>query len=118
MTKSYVRYKGLTLNSFPSTVGVSNDLSPANIVLGTSNLDANNFKIDFGTYAIVHRENYPTNSNLPRGIPAIALGPSGSTGGQFFMNLNTGAQLHARSWTSMAMHVLVKIAGNIPPLLV
>jgi len=66
MTKSYFRYKVLTLNSFPSQVGVSSELRPANIVLGSFILDNKHFSIDSGAYAIVHHEN-ATNTNLSPG---------------------------------------------------
>ena len=41
-------------NMFPSKNGISSDLSPAAITLGSPNLDYNKLKIKFGAYAQVY----------------------------------------------------------------
>ena len=42
------------LNMFPSQNGISSNLSPASIILGSPNPDYNKLKIKFGAYAQVY----------------------------------------------------------------
>jgi hypothetical protein len=99
MTIALVESAIYWLNSFPSDNGVSDTLSPANIVLGRPNIDFNHNKIVFGSYALVYAG---TKNNMKsRSIPAIALNPSNEWGGHNFMSLYTGKRftaMHGRSY--------------------
>ena len=54
MSISLVQDMITCLNIFPSNNGISSDLSPAAIILGSPNLDYNKLKIKFGEYAQVY----------------------------------------------------------------
>ena len=41
-------------NDFPNKNGISNNMSPASIVLGRGKIDGNNLKATFGKYYEVH----------------------------------------------------------------
>ena len=87
------------LNHFPSKNGVSQTLSPANIVIGRPKPSFNHKKITFGSYAMVFTET--TNTMKRRSVPAIALRESNDHGGFFFMSLHTGKRLHAYEWEEL-----------------
>ena len=53
MTRSLVQDMITCLNIFPSKNGISSDLSPAAIILGSPNPDYNKLKIKFGAYVQV-----------------------------------------------------------------
>ena len=61
------------LNVFQSKNGISIDLSPAAIILGSRNPDYNKLKIIFGAYAQVYIGN--NNNTKQRTVEAIALRP-------------------------------------------
>ena len=101
MTKHLVETAVYWLNSFPSENGISNTLSPGNIVLGRANADFSKPKVAFGTYALVYTGT--TNTMKSRSVPSIALGPSNEWGGHYFMSLYTGKRLHSYHWKSLPM---------------
>ena len=84
------------LNDFPNKQGISNTLSPANIILGRGKPDGNNLKGTFGRYYEVY--NGTDNTNRERRISCICLRPSNSQGGYYFMNLETGRK---NTWISI-----------------
>ena len=73
MEISLVQYMITCFNMFPSQNGISSDLSPAAITLGSPNLDYNKLKIKFGAYAQVYI--VTTNSTKNKTVWAIALQP-------------------------------------------
>jgi Reverse transcriptase (RNA-dependent DNA polymerase) len=90
------------LNSFPSPNGISDTLSPREIVLRQS-LDYNRHcQLEFGTYVQTHEQH--DNSMVPRTTGAIALRPTGNAqGGHFFMSLTTGRRLVRNNWTALPL---------------
>ena len=75
------------LNMLPSKNGISSDLIPAAIVLGSPNPDHNKLKITFGAYAQVYIGT--KNSTKQRRVGAIVLRPANERGGYYFMSLST-----------------------------
>ena len=99
MVKELVYWSVMWLNSFPEEDGVSETMSPREIMTGRKTT-YDNCKLEFGTYVQTHEEH--DNSMSVRTIGAIALRPSGNMqGGYYFMNLSTGARIHRRQWTEL-----------------
>ena len=73
------------LNQFPEHDGISNELSPAGIVLGIAKPDCNKLKITYGSYAQVYDST--DNTTNKRSVGAIALKPSNNLGGYFLCPL-------------------------------
>ena len=73
MTRSLVQYMITCLNMFPSQNGISSDLSPAAIVLGSPNTYYNKLNIKFGEHSQIYIG--ITNSTNYRTVGAIALRP-------------------------------------------
>jgi hypothetical protein len=87
-----------TLNSFPHPDGISDTLSPANIVTGAPKPDYKTLPLEFGTYVQVY--DGTSSDTKSRTLGAIATNPKGnSSGDHFFMSLETGLRIHRRSWT-------------------
>jgi hypothetical protein len=96
------------LNNFPPRGGVSQTLSPRQLIVGNQLSAKLHCRIEFGAYAQVHEENTPTNSMTPRTIGAICLGPTGNAqGGYRFMSLLTGKLLYRRSFSVVPVTDLV-----------
>ena len=76
------------LNVFPSKNGISRDLSPAAIILGSPNPDYNKLKIKFGAYAQVYRGT--NNSTKQRTVGVISLLPENERDGYYYLFLATG----------------------------
>jgi hypothetical protein len=92
------------LNQFPTKNGVSDTLSPLNIMTGRPNLDYNNMKIEFGAYAQVYEDGCPTHIVRARTTGAIALTPTGNAqGGYYFLSLTTGRKLSRQQWDELPM---------------
>ena len=87
---------------FSSKNGISSDLSPAAIILGSPNLDYNKLKIIFGAYAQVYRG--ANNSTKKRTVGAISLILVNERGGYYFMYLATVKKLHAFIWTELPIN--------------
>ena len=90
------------LNSFSSPNGISDTLSPREIVLRQS-LDYNKHcQLEFGTYVQTHEQH--DNGMGKRTTGAIALRPTGNAqGGHYFMSLTTGRRLARNNWTVLPM---------------
>ena len=96
MTQSLAHTVTQWLNAFPTSTGVVNDLSPANIIQGKLNPDFNRNRIHFGAYALVHSGT--RNDMSSRATPCIALNESNVFDGQYFMSLESGRRINARKW--------------------
>ena len=68
----------LWLNAFPANSGVSESLSPREIVYQHKLDFAKHCKSPFGMYCKVHDELVPTNTMVTWSTPAIVLGPTGN----------------------------------------
>ena len=81
----------LWLNAFPAKRGVSDAISPQEIMSGHK-LDYNKHcKLPFGAYMQAHEEPTPSNSQQARTVGAICLGPTENIQGSYkFLNLHTG----------------------------
>ena len=92
------------LNLYPAANGISTTLSPLSIVRGEGPPDYNHLGLEFGSYAQVFNDNPISNSMAARTTDAIALCPSfSSTGGQYFLNLETGQRIFRRRARSLPM---------------
>ena len=73
----------LWLNVFPSKSGVSETLSPREIVLPPPLDFVKHCRAPFGSYCKAHNEPAPTNTMVSRATPAIVLGPTGNLQGTY-----------------------------------
>jgi hypothetical protein len=90
------------LNAFPSKSGISEDLSPREIVLRTRLTFDKHCRLPFGAYVEAHDHPDITNDNRPRTTPAISLGPTGNAQGTYkFYNLKTGKKIKRGKWTRL-----------------
>jgi hypothetical protein len=90
MLRAAVEGAHKALNQFPAKNGASREMSPLTIMTGQPRPDFNDFKIEFGAYALVFEDNDPTNTMKRRATGAIALTPTENTqGGHYFMSLTT-----------------------------
>ncbi|KAL7574572.1 hypothetical protein ACA910_015922 [Epithemia clementina (nom. ined.)] len=90
------------LNMFPVESGISDTMSPRELVVGTPKPDFNNLKLEFGAYAQVFEDNNPTNTMASRMTGAIALNHTDNIQGDyFFMSLATGARISRHQWTEL-----------------
>ena len=80
------------LNLFPVKGGVSSYYGPWTLLTKRDVDYEKHLSIPFGAYVQACRENNPTNTNAPRTIDGIYLGPDteSSQGGHKVMNLVTG----------------------------
>jgi len=88
------------LNIFPWKYGLSHELSPETIMIGSPAPDYNKLKIEFGSCAQVF--DAPNPSNTPRSLThgTIALGATGNAGGAFyFLSLASGEVISQHQWT-------------------
>mmetsp|Transcript_14843 Transcript_14843/g.21240 ORF Transcript_14843/g.21240 Transcript_14843/m.21240 type:complete len:182 (+) Transcript_14843:1891-2436(+) len=89
------------LNAFPTTTGVSQNMSPATIVLVKSAPDVGGKTICFGQYAMFH---FGTKNNMrQQSIKGIALCPSNNKKGYYFMSLCSGREIHSNNWDEMPL---------------
>jgi hypothetical protein len=92
------------LNHFPTKAGISDTISPRTIMTGETLNYKKHLSLQFGEYCQVHQEDTPRNSQLPRTIGAICLGPTGNVqGGFYFMSLQSGLKISRRSWDRIPM---------------
>jgi hypothetical protein len=90
------------LNSFPSANGISETLSPREIVLRQSLDYTRHCQLEFGTYVQTHEQH--DNGMGARTTGDIALRPTGNAqGGHSFMSLATGRRLARNHWTVLPM---------------
>jgi len=91
----------LWLNAFPANSGVSETLSPREIVY-RHKLDF--AKLPFGMYCEVHDEPAPTITMVTRSTPAIVLGPTGNLQEAYkFLSLVTGKKIKRHAFTPYPM---------------
>jgi hypothetical protein len=106
-------------NSFPGNSGVSECLSPGEIVLRRGLDYHRHCQLEFGEYVQTHEAT--DNSMAPRTVGALALRPSGNAqGGHLFYSLATGKVLNRNHWTPLPMpqEVIDRVAllaGDVPP---
>ena len=94
----------LWLNTFPSKSGISDTLSPRELVLRHRLDFVKHCRAPFGSYCEVRDEPAPTNNMVSRSTPAIVLGPTGNLQGTYkFFNLLTGQKIKRRRFTRFPM---------------
>ena len=89
-------------NILPPKNGISSNLIPAAIILGSPNPYYNELKIIFVAYVQVCIGN--TNSTKYIKLGTISLRPSNEQGGYYFMYLATGKYLHLYIWTELPIN--------------
>ena len=89
-------------NVLPSKNGISNDLSPASITLGSPKPYYNKLRITFGEYAQVHIGT--TNNTKQITVVEITLRSENKLGVYYFMSVYTGIQLHAYICTELLIN--------------
>ena len=102
MLAELVYFCAFWLNSFPAHDRISDTLSPWPIVTG-SHIDFNKHaRLEFGAYIQTHEEH--DNTMATRTTGAIALRPTGSAQGGFYLySLSTGRVLNRNQWTALLM---------------
>ena len=95
LVDSIVQKGTSNLNSLPVESGVSDTMSPREIIPGLLKLDYNNLKLEIGEYYEVYAQPNPTNRMDSRSVGGIALQPSNNNGGHYFMFISTGERLHS-----------------------
>jgi hypothetical protein len=94
----------LWLNAFPTKSGVSETLSPREIVMRHTLDFKKHCKAVFGSYCETHDEPAPTNTMVSRSTPAIVLGLTGNLQGTYkFFNLETEKKIKCRQFTPYPM---------------
>ena len=93
MTEEMILGVTKMLNAFPNKEGISSDLSPDAIVLGTLKLDYNNIKLSFVSYVNLH--DGTDNTMKSRAVSAITLRPSNEHSSYYFMSLRSGRRLNS-----------------------
>jgi hypothetical protein len=94
----------LWLNAFPSKSGISEMLSPCEIVLRHRLDFKKHCQAPFGSYCEAHDEPAPTNNMMSRSTPSIVLGPMGNLQGTYkFFSLTTGKKIKRRRLTRYPM---------------
>ena len=94
----------LWLNAYPTKSGVSDTLSPREIILRQKLDFKQHFKARFGAYCKAHDKHTPSNTMVSRLTPAIVLGPTGNIQGTYkVFNLRTGKKIKRRKITVMLM---------------
>ncbi len=87
----------LWLNAFPMKSGVSETLSPREIVMRHKLDFTKHCRAQFGSYCKAHDEPVPTNTMVTCSAPAIVLGPMGNLQGTYkFFSLETGKKIKCR----------------------
>ena len=69
MIKGLLTYATMLANAFPTKAGISNTLSPRNIVQGLPNIDFANLKYEFGEYGELSEDSTVTNTQGGRQRP-------------------------------------------------
>jgi hypothetical protein len=90
------------LNNFPPTDGVTQNLSPREIITGLKIDGKKHIRAEFGEYVHVHEEH--DNDMATRTSGALATQPTGNAqGGFYFYSLNTGRMIDRNNWTALPM---------------
>jgi hypothetical protein len=98
MAKSCVYW----LNSFPNARGISDTLSPSQLITGRKVDYHRHCKFMFGQYVQTHEQH--DNSMAPRTVGAIATRPTGNAQGNFyFFSISTGRMINRTYATPLPM---------------
>ena len=81
MKIEFIYFMVLWMNAFPVKSGVSDKISPRELLLRWRLNYKKHCRVEPGTYCEVHDEPTPTNTMAPRTHAAIALGPTGNLQG-------------------------------------
>ena len=106
------------LKVVPREAGVSDTLSPMELLTGRSLDFHKHCKLAPGSYCLVHEEHLPRNSMRERATGAIAIGPTSTLQGAYrFLFLKSGHIITRREWTNMpvppeAIEKLENMAGD------
>jgi len=104
MKIEFVYFVILWLNAFQVKSGISQTISPPEILMSWRLDYKKHCWVQPGTYCEVHDEPVPTNTMAWRSHKAIALGPTGNLQGSVKIYcINTGRVLKHRSFTPMPM---------------
>ena len=86
----------------PHPDGVSPTFSPCALVDGHHPTFDSHCKVAVGSYCELHRILEPTNTETPRTVPGIALGPTSDYDGTYeFMSLNSGRKVTCRDFNEL-----------------
>lgn len=96
MLRGLIRKVILLLNAFPGSHGVSDTLSPRNIIENLPHIDYHSLKIPFGAYVQMAVDEMITNTPRPRTIGCIVLDPVGINQKYRFMSLESGRRVSGR----------------------
>ena len=112
MVKGLLKYATMLQNAFPTKSGISDALSPRNIVQGLPNIDFDNLKYEFGEYGELSEDSTVTNTQAGRTKGALALYPRGQHGSWAFLSLSTGREVHGRTFTPLPItdEVIARVA--------
>ncbi len=112
MVKGLLKYATMLQNAFPTKSGISDTLSPRNIVQGLPNIDFANLKYEFGEYGELSEDSTVTNTQAGRTKGALALYPRGQHGSWAFLSLSTGREVHGRTFTPLPItdEVIARVA--------
>ena len=87
------------INQFPVRKGgVSNTISPEEIVEGKQKIDLSKKRVNFGQYVEIH--DGTTNTSSERAVGAIAMYPTNGREGYAFMCIDTGRFRHSNNWVA------------------
>jgi hypothetical protein len=112
MKIEFIYFMVLWMNAFPVKSGVSDRISPRELLLRWRLNYKKHCRVEPGTYCEVHDEPIPTNTMMSRTHKAISLGPTGNLQGSVkFYCINMGRVLKRRSFTPMLMpdHVIRRV---------
>jgi hypothetical protein len=112
MKIKFIYFMVLWMNALPVKSGVSEKISPRELLLRWRLNYKKHCRVEPGTYCEVHDEPTPTNTMAPRTHAAIALGPTGNLQGSVkFYCITTGLILKRCSFTPMPMpdHVIQRV---------
>ena len=87
------------INKFPAKNGLSDSVSPEEILEGKSKMDISLRTIAYGQYAQVH--DGTDNTDRPRSIHGIAMYQKNEREGYAFMSLETGKLIHSNIWKQL-----------------
>jgi len=103
MVKRMVQVVLWLLNQFPVVDRISDEYSLLSIICKIPPPEYKNFSIDFGAYVEVFEDNkILTNTNQPRGVLAIYLGPAPFRNHSLYvMSLITGKRIHRKQFIEL-----------------
>jgi AAA ATPase containing von Willebrand factor type A (vWA) domain len=96
MLRGLIRKVVLMTNAVPSESGVSDTLSPRNLIENLPHLDYHSIKIAFGSYVQVAVDEQITITPRPRTIGCIVLDPTGTNQKYRLMSLESGKKVSGR----------------------